>query len=198
MDIRSIAAIAYEANRNLSVAQGDASHAPWAMLYSPIRERYVGAVQWVIDNPEASGATQHDAWCRSRIADGWIYGAELNRDAKIHPLLRPYDELPPEARAKDMLWKTIVLALKDIPDGDLPAPGTVAKAMRDNLVELNGAEPKHQVPDPVEKPVRVRNDGVGGSDVQPAPVSDMVEPSGDAGASDSATAAQSSQDVAAG
>jgi len=39
----------------------------------------------------AAGA--HRMWCDAMKADGWKAGDSLNEDAKVHPWLRPFDEL---------------------------------------------------------------------------------------------------------
>ena len=35
----------------------------------------------------------HEVWARQRISEGWQYGETLDRDAKTHPDLVPYDDL---------------------------------------------------------------------------------------------------------
>lgn len=44
-------------------------------------------------------------------AAGWRYGAVKNAEAKTHPLMVPYAELPAAERRKDALIQTIVDAL---------------------------------------------------------------------------------------
>ena len=36
----------------------------------------------------------HEVWAAGRIADGWKYGATRDDEAKTHPCLVPYEELP--------------------------------------------------------------------------------------------------------
>lgn len=43
----------------------------------------------------------HEAWVKSRIDQGWTYGAERNDAEKKHPCLVPYEELPEEENAYD-------------------------------------------------------------------------------------------------
>jgi hypothetical protein len=61
-----------------------------------------------------SGATPqslHESWMAERTRQGWVYGAVLDRTAKIHPNLVPYDQLPPAQRLKDRLFLAVVRAL---------------------------------------------------------------------------------------
>lgn len=43
----------------------------------------------------------HDAWAAGRLAEGWRYGPVLDREAKTHPDLVPYGQLPESERAYD-------------------------------------------------------------------------------------------------
>lgn len=54
----------------------------------------------------------HEVWAKSRIDQGWTYGAERNDAEKKHPCLVPYEELPEEE--KDYDRNTSVETLKFI------------------------------------------------------------------------------------
>lgn len=43
----------------------------------------------------------HEVWSQTRIAQGWTYGPERNDDAKKHPCLLPYEQLPEEEKVYD-------------------------------------------------------------------------------------------------
>ena len=43
-----------------------------------------------------------------KVATGWKYGPVKNPDAKEHPCMVPYAELPPEQRRKDALYLAMV------------------------------------------------------------------------------------------
>lgn len=43
----------------------------------------------------------HDVWAAGRIADGWTYGKKRDDDAKKHPCLVPYDQLPESEKEYD-------------------------------------------------------------------------------------------------
>ncbi len=45
---------------------------------------------------------QHEDWVRSRTAEGWRYGPQLNMIEKTHPLLRTWDQLPDRYQTIDL------------------------------------------------------------------------------------------------
>lgn len=106
-----IARVVHEANRGWCEAHGDQSQVSWDLAPAWQRESCINGVQFVLANPGAGDAAQHDNWSRVKLADGWTYGPVKNADAKRHPCLVPFDQLPPEQQAKDRLFRAIVLAL---------------------------------------------------------------------------------------
>ena len=68
-------------------------------------------VRFAIDHPDAPDSAEHDAWMADKIADGWRYGEIKDAEAKTHPCLVPFDQLPREQQAKDALFRAVVKAL---------------------------------------------------------------------------------------
>lgn len=68
-------------------------------------------MKYKINNLEASASDQHDAWSETKFKEGWVYGEVKDAEAKTHPCLVPYDELPVEQRAKDTLFANVVFSL---------------------------------------------------------------------------------------
>ncbi|WAL65858.1 RyR domain-containing protein [Amycolatopsis cynarae] len=60
---------------------------------------------------ELLAVSEHDRWMAERQSDGWRYGAVRDNEAKLHPDLRPWDELGEAERQKD---RNVVLALPEI------------------------------------------------------------------------------------
>jgi hypothetical protein len=58
--------------------------------------------------PEAS----HISWMTQKVADGWKYGEVKDAEAKTHPCIRPFAELPREQQAKDFIFRAVVHALR--------------------------------------------------------------------------------------
>jgi len=57
----------------------------------------------LLENPGMMAEEEHDRWMRQKIADGWTQGPVRDDEAKIHPSLLPFDQLPPGERLKDLL-----------------------------------------------------------------------------------------------
>ena len=83
-------------------------------------------------NPDATPEQSHESWLEQKIADGWVYGAVKDPDAKTHPCCVPYEELPVEQKAKDYLFRAVVHALKDIPDAEDAVAQALASLMPQN------------------------------------------------------------------
>ena len=111
MNNEQIAKVAHEVNAALCLAFGDDSQKPWDDAEEWQRESAVKGVQFAIENPDAPPSAQHDAWSADKEADGWVYGDVKDTEKKTHPCLVPFDELPPEQKAKDYLFKQVVRSL---------------------------------------------------------------------------------------
>ncbi|MFB8071145.1 RyR domain-containing protein [Streptomyces californicus] len=105
-----IARIAYEANRALQRVTGDpASSLAWDDAPEWQRASAVDGVEQALAG--ASPESLHEAWCAYKRADGWTYGVVKNGEAKTHPCLVPYADLPDDQRQKDELFHAVVQAL---------------------------------------------------------------------------------------
>ena len=105
-----IARVVHEANRVMQDIDGDeAPSLPWHAETDHIRGSAVAGVR-----AARGGATPeqlHETWCEDKLAAGWRYGEIKDADAKTHPCLVPYAELPEHQQAKDRLFLAIVGAL---------------------------------------------------------------------------------------
>lgn len=102
-----IAQLCHEANRALCRAFGDDSQPPWSEAPDWQRASAEAGIAFARSHPSQPSA-QHESWCASKKADGWVYGAVKDAVAKTHPCLVPYEQLPPEQKAKDHLFQAIV------------------------------------------------------------------------------------------
>lgn len=50
---------------------------------------------------EALAKNVHEVWAQSRLSEGWRYGERRDDEAKTHPCLVPYEELPEIEKAYD-------------------------------------------------------------------------------------------------
>ncbi len=45
---------------------------------------------------------EHERWAEQRRSQGWSYGPVRDDEARLHPMLVPYDDLPQDERQKDI------------------------------------------------------------------------------------------------
>lgn len=110
-DIEAIAKVCHQANKAVCVAFGDMSQPEWADAPEWQRTSAIKGVQFVIDNPNAPPSASHESWLAEKAATGWSYGPEKDPERKRHPCFVPYDQLPPDQRAKDHVFCAIVRAM---------------------------------------------------------------------------------------
>ena len=60
---------------------------------------------------EVIAAHVHDVWAEGRIKEGWSYGEKRDDDAKTHPCLVPYDDLPDSEKEYDRNTATATIKL---------------------------------------------------------------------------------------
>jgi len=53
------------------------------------------------DDLERLAETEHVRWVEARIATGWKYAGETNKEKKRHNCLVPWKELPEDEKEKD-------------------------------------------------------------------------------------------------
>lgn len=110
-DIERIAATCHQANKALCAAFGDLSQVDWNEAPQWQRDSAIAGVKFCTENPTAPPSANHDSWLEEKRRTGWRYGLVKDADAKTHPCFVPYDELPPDQKAKDYVFKAIVGAL---------------------------------------------------------------------------------------
>lgn len=110
MNINDIARICHEANTALCLANGDPALPHWDALDETYRESSRKGVTAALSG--AGPKELHESWMKERTEQGWVYGIGLDRAAKIHPCLIPYEQLPASQRRKDALFGAIVNACK--------------------------------------------------------------------------------------
>jgi hypothetical protein len=110
IDVFALAGIAHDANRLHCLSTGDGSQLPWESSPPWQRDSMVAGVLKIIENPEITPEQLHEAWCEHKLAEGWNYGPVKDAEAKTHPCLMPYDELPDTQRRKDRIIRAITMA----------------------------------------------------------------------------------------
>lgn len=107
-----IAIACHEANRVWCMANGDLSQRHWEEAEQWQKESAVKGVEFRLANPDAKEDAQHNAWMKDKVDAGWVYGEVKDSDAKTHPCIVPFDQLPEFQQKKDKLFCAIVDALK--------------------------------------------------------------------------------------
>lgn len=110
--IAYIAKACHEANRVWCQANNDDSQKHWDEAEQWQRDSAISGVKFKLANPEAGEDAQHNSWMQEKINAGWIYGEVKDAEAKTHPCIVPFIELPEFQRKKDGLFVAIVNALK--------------------------------------------------------------------------------------
>lgn len=118
--IDTIAKLCHEANRAICEAAGDFTQKPWADAAEWQRASAREGVAFALANPNATPEDQHNAWVDAKLGAGWVYGETKDPEAKTHPCIRPYGELPFEQRVKDHVFRAIVRTILALGGPDAP------------------------------------------------------------------------------
>jgi hypothetical protein len=97
------------------VTLGDFSQPEWLLAPDWQRTSAINGVQAILTGLVTSPEQSHEAWCREKRATGWRHGSTKDPEAKTHPCLVSYADLPAVQRIKDRLFFAIVATLADLP-----------------------------------------------------------------------------------
>jgi len=111
MTTEQIAQVAHEANRAYCAARGDFSQSAWEEAPEWQKASARLGVQRILDGTISTPEESHLGWLSHKQDQGWVYGPVKDPDAKTHPCMVPYDQLPPEQREKDSVFFSTVMAL---------------------------------------------------------------------------------------
>lgn len=106
-----IAQVCHEANRAYCVSMGDYSQVMWQSAPEWQRESAMNGVRQILAFPNTTPEQSHEGWYKEKVTAGWVYGPVKDAEAKTHPCMVAYDQLPEEQRRKDALFGAIVRAL---------------------------------------------------------------------------------------
>lgn len=143
----AVAAIVHEAHRNAGRALG---HRPLLAPWMAMDERYKdGMIALVLDirlNPERTPRQNHDAWCAEGRKRGFTWGETFDLEAKTHPSLVPYQQLPRAMRIREKLTHAIVGVLGPEIGTDVVLPD-IDRVMEAVDLGLDGAHEETAVED---------------------------------------------------
>lgn len=109
VNVEALAELAHEVNRAYCAALGDHSQLAWADAPAWQKDSAVNGVKYTLSHPDGSPSDSHESWLAQKRAEGWTYGPVKDPAKKEHPCFVAYEELPVEQRAKDYLFRAIVL-----------------------------------------------------------------------------------------
>lgn len=112
MKENDIARVCHQINKALCEAAGDTSQKDWEDAEAWQRKSAREGVGSALARPEASPEDQHQAWSDAKGRAGWVFGEEKDAEAKTHPCLVPYADLPFEQKIKDYAFRAVVEALR--------------------------------------------------------------------------------------
>ena len=112
LEVLQIAMVCHQANKAWCEANNDDSQKDWNEAEDWQRQSAITGVLFRLENPNAGHDAQHNAWLEDKKKDGWVYGKVKDAEAKTHPCIVPFEELPEFQKKKDALFCAIVDSLK--------------------------------------------------------------------------------------
>jgi len=110
-EVLTIAKVAHQANKAWCESESDNSQKDWKDAEDWQRESAVNGVRFRIANPGANADSQHNAWMKDKVDNGWVYGEVKDAEKKTHHCIVPFERLPEFQQKKDKLFSSIVDAL---------------------------------------------------------------------------------------
>lgn len=110
MTTDQIARVVHEANRAYCAAIGDQSQKAWDEAEQWQRDSAIQGIESMLNGTANTPEQQHQAWMKSKADAGWVYGDVKDAEAKTHPCMVHYADLPAEQRVKDYLFRAVVEA----------------------------------------------------------------------------------------
>lgn len=109
--LNTIARVCHEANRAYCQSIGDDSQPPWEDAPDWQKESARDGVMAVAEGRVMAPRDSHANWSAQKEEDGWEYGEEKDPEAKTHPCLVPFEQLPFEQRMKDYIFFGIAYSM---------------------------------------------------------------------------------------
>ena len=138
----AIAKVAHEINRAYCAALGDETQAAWEDAPEWQRASAIAGVEMHLANPDATPEQSHESWLAQKLADGWEYGEVKDVQKKQHPCCVPYEQLPPERKAKDYLFRAAVHQCKALIDAQVVEKAAKPAALAGILVSVKYIGPR--------------------------------------------------------
>lgn len=106
--VEACARAAHEANRTLCESQGDKTQVPWDQTSEDNRQATRASVKEILANPSITAEDIHNKWMSEKARAGWRYGPKKDAEAKTHPSMVAFAQLPKSEQDKDHLFLAVV------------------------------------------------------------------------------------------
>lgn len=106
--VEAAAHCAHEMNRQWCFLYGDESQPAWPDAPEWQKSSARVGVKAILNNPAQTPEASHVGWFEQKFTEGWRYGKVKDPEARLHPCMVPYHELPPQQRAKDSIFIAVV------------------------------------------------------------------------------------------
>lgn len=113
LDAEDIARVCHQINRAYCQALGDFSQLAWDDAPCWQQSSAMLGVELHLKNPQAGVEASHTSWMAQKLNEGWVYGPVKDANAKTHPCIVPFEQLPREQQAKDFLFRAVVHELAE-------------------------------------------------------------------------------------
>lgn len=109
--VYGIAKVCHQANQAFRSVLGQDPGPDWTQCSDEQQHTTMVGVEAMLSDERISPADLHQSWLDDMTQKGWVFGKVKDSQAKTHPCMVTYDELPPYERYKDKLFANIVKAL---------------------------------------------------------------------------------------
>lgn len=100
LTVEIIAAACHQQNKTYCAeVNQDNSQVPWLEAPEWQTSSAVNGVKAALTNPNP--AASHESWMTEKLETGWVFGDVKDVEAKTHPCIMPYSDLPESQRRKD-------------------------------------------------------------------------------------------------
>lgn len=114
-NMMAAAILAHEANRVYCTLLGDDSQVPWGRAPQWQQDSAIAGVTAINHDPTITPEQSHEGWFAQKESDGWVYGEVKDAEAKTHPCMVAYGDLPEDQRLKDSLFGAVVRTVLRLP-----------------------------------------------------------------------------------
>lgn len=93
---------------HVAVEALNSAHNEYTVPWEANKASIIAGVRRTLANPHESPQANHEAWCKFKKSEGWVYGPTKDAVAKTHPCMVPYAALGPFQQSKDAIFQALV------------------------------------------------------------------------------------------